>query len=79
MFQGGGERGRASQAEGIACSEAQRLQRVCLRNGNTGSWVYTLDNRFWGRELAIVPVKCVAWCQEVELEKTAAIIFLIIR
>lgn len=86
MFQGGSERGRASQAEGIACSEAQRLQGVYLRNGNTGRWVYAENNRFWGREPETVLVKCIARCQEVVLEKpalsyylSALVIFLIIR
>lgn len=41
MFQGGGETGRASQTEGASCTEAQRLDGVSLRNGNTASWVHT--------------------------------------
>ena len=37
MSQGGDETGRASQAEGTACTGAQRLDKVSLRNGNVVS------------------------------------------
>jgi len=37
----GRERGRAFQAEGTECAEAQGLRRESLRNSNTGAWAYT--------------------------------------